>query len=410
MAKIKVGVFGGGRGFTMIRQLLGSEDAELVAVCDKYQPLLDRVQKKAEEVGTKVTLYNNFEDFFNHDMDAVVLANYANEHAPFAVRLLDSGRHVMSEVLTCATMQQAVELIEAVERSGKVYTYAENYCYTPVRQEMRRRFLAGEIGELLYAEGEYIHDCSSIWPSITYGERSHWRNTMFSTFYNTHSLGPILKMTGLRPVSVCGFESQPSPHMVELGARFGSAGVEMVKLENGAIVKSLHGDIKHASHSRFYLCGSKGGLMDINSGGILRTYIEEPGMANCCGKKEDLTPAHPIAAAGETGHGGGDYYTTHFFLQSILGNEEAMKMAVNVYEAVDMCIPGILGYKSIIDGGVTYKVPNLRNKEEREAFRHDDFPYCGGTNKDIPNPVRDEDIPDSVYERVEQLWKEGKQG
>ena len=41
MAKIKIGVFGAGRGMTMIRQILGSKDAELVAVCDKYKPLLD---------------------------------------------------------------------------------------------------------------------------------------------------------------------------------------------------------------------------------------------------------------------------------------------------------------------------------------------------------------------------------
>ena len=85
-------------------------------------------------------------------MDAVVLANYATEHATFAIRCLRAGRHVMSEVLPSETMAQAVELIETVEETGLVYTYAENYCYMDLTFEMwekiprgrnRRRHLRG---------------------------------------------------------------------------------------------------------------------------------------------------------------------------------------------------------------------------------------------------------------------------
>lgn len=68
----------------------------------------------------EVVFYNNFDDFIKHDMDAVIFANYADEHVPYAVRALKAGMHVMSEVLPCASMAQAVELIEAVEASGKV--------------------------------------------------------------------------------------------------------------------------------------------------------------------------------------------------------------------------------------------------------------------------------------------------
>ena len=41
MGKIKIGVFGAGRGKTMIREMLNNPDAEVVAICDKYLPLLD---------------------------------------------------------------------------------------------------------------------------------------------------------------------------------------------------------------------------------------------------------------------------------------------------------------------------------------------------------------------------------
>lgn len=120
--KLRIGVFGGARGSYMMKVLLHHPDAELVAVCDKYQPLLDKAKAEAEEAGLEIALFNNFEDFIEYDMDAVVLANYATEHATFAIRCLHAGKHVMSEVLPSETMAQAVKLIEAVEETGLVST------------------------------------------------------------------------------------------------------------------------------------------------------------------------------------------------------------------------------------------------------------------------------------------------
>ena len=98
MAKVKLGVFGAGRGMAMITQILGSKEAELVAVCDKFEPGLESVKKAAEDAGMKIPVcYTSFDEFINHEMDGVVLANYANEHAPYAIRLLDKGIHVMSD-------------------------------------------------------------------------------------------------------------------------------------------------------------------------------------------------------------------------------------------------------------------------------------------------------------------------
>jgi len=344
-------------------------------------------------------------------MDAVVLANYANEHAPYAIRLLNSGRHVMSECLTCATMKEAVELIEAVENSGKIYSYAENYCYSPVRMEMRRRYRSGDIGELMYAECEYIHDCSSIWPSITYGERDHWRNQLYSTFYCTHSLGPIFYMTGLRPVKVSGFETQSRPFMRDLGLAAGSAGMIIATMENGAIVKSVHGYIKHTSHSNFQINGDRGAFRDLGSGEMI-AYIEGPN-ENCRGKYDTYSPEPMILESAGSGHGGGDFYTTHFFIRAIHGDKDALEHSINVYDAVDMCIPGILAYKSIVNGNNSVDVPNLRNKSERDAYRNDTFctfKHIAG-DQYVPNNIhRPDDIPDSVYEEVKRKWIAGEPG
>ena len=422
--KIKIGVFGAHRGMTMIRVLAKHPHATLVAVCDKYTPLLDKVKALADEHGLDVALYPDFEDFFKHDMDAVVLANYANEHAPFAIRLLRSGRHVMSEVLPCETMAQAVELIEAVEESGKVYAYAENYCYMWHSFEMRRRYEAGEIGEVQYCEGEYIHDCCAIWPGITYGDPDHWRNNLYHTYYCTHSFGPLMTITGRRPVKVTGLITQPNYRNRPLGLKSGECGgIEMVTLDNGAIARSVHGYLKREPGStNFRVYGMKGCMESEmfkpsyaaeEAGRELHVYKE--GDKLCVGDSEKYVPdpaAHVALAKEFTSHGGSDFYPTHFFIEKIRGTEEGKKYSIDVYDAVDMGIIGILAYRSALAGGMPMDVPNLRNKEERDAWRNDH--KC--TN---PNVAKGDDLlpcapggnivyPDSVYKEMEELFLAGK--
>ena len=75
--KLRIGVFGGARGTAMIEALLHHPEAELAAVCDRYEPLLDQAQKKAEELGQHIALFKNFDDFIAYDLDAVVLEKYA---------------------------------------------------------------------------------------------------------------------------------------------------------------------------------------------------------------------------------------------------------------------------------------------------------------------------------------------
>ncbi|MBR6558906.1 MAG: Gfo/Idh/MocA family oxidoreductase [Clostridia bacterium] len=408
MKKVKIGVFGLRRGLDMVDRVLVNNDvADLVAVCDRDDRILERCRKRVEKNGVFDTVYySDFDKFIEHDMDGVIVVNHANEHVPYAIRLLDRGINVMTECLACANMKEAVELVEAVERSGKIYTYAENYCFTSVRWEMRERYRKGDIGELMYAQGEYIHDCSSIWPDITYGERDHWRNQMSSTFYCTHSIGPILYMTGLRPVQVCGFETPNKPFYRELGCAAGCAGMEMITLENGAILRSVHFNLKHTSAqlSPYQLNGDRGAMNDM--GDELYLYREDEKYKPV--EQISYKPAPIVDGSEKSGHGGGDFYPTYYFIRAIMGDEEALRRSINVYDALDMSIPGILAYRSIINGNVPVKIPNLRNKEEREAYRNDTF--CTfkeiGGDMYVPNNIEHpgDEIPDEVYEEVRRQY------
>ena len=122
-----------------------AKEVELVAICDKWESRLEKMRK--QHANKTITFYSDFDEFIEHEMDAVILANHANEHAPYAVKALQKGKHVLSEVQPVQTMKEAVELIDEVETSGKIYAYGENYCYMPATYEMRKLYRAGEIGE-----------------------------------------------------------------------------------------------------------------------------------------------------------------------------------------------------------------------------------------------------------------------
>lgn len=407
--RLKVGVFGASRGFTMIEVLMNHPDAELVAVCDKHKPLLEKCQDKADELGISLSLFEDFEDFFLCDMDAVVLANYATEHAPFAIRLLNSGRHVMSEVLPVETLSQAVELVEAVENSGKVYAYAENYLYFPSTFEMKLRFQKGEIGEFMHGEGEYIHDCSSIWPNITYGEKNHWRNLIYSTFYCTHSLGPIINITGAKPKKIVGFESFPPEYLAKYGNRAGASGLIIIQMDNGATIKSINGNLKREPSSIWYSVYGTKGMMESDRWDTAKLSVYVEGDKSCEGDIEHYYPEQYKSDEynmAVTTHGGSDFYATHFFLQKILGREDG-KYSIDVYQALDMGLPGILAYRSILLGNQPVDYIDFRNKNIRDQYRNDVACSTESVAGDqlLPcNSFGDKKIDDAVYDKVKEMW------
>ena len=411
MKKVRIGVLGAYRGTSMINYCKRADHAEVVAICDKSPEALDAQRAAAE--GLDIAFYERFDDFIQHDMDAVVLANYANEHAPFAIRCLKKGLHVFSEVLPVQNMKEAVELVEAVEESGLVYAYGENYCYMPAPYEMKKLYEKGEIGEFEYGEGEYIHNCEPIWPSIAYGEEDHWRNNMYATFYCTHSLGPIIHITGLRPVSVVGFEGTKNQRNLRVGSKSGQFGIEMVTLENGGIVKSIHGGL-YKNSIWYSVYGSKGrlecGREDAMDGHIGKLYInkDEYDGGYETGSLNAVFPRHaPEGEVAGFGHGGSDFFSMYYFIKKILGDADAD--TIDVYEALDMFLPGLFAYRSVMAGGIPLELPNLRDKAERDKWRNDTTCTDPKAAGDMLLPTFSKgtpEIPQEVYDRMARLWNE----
>lgn len=408
---IKVGVLGVGRGRSMVEYCRSVKGAKTVAICDNYIPMLDLAKRDYE--GEGITFYDNFDEFLNHDMDLVVLANYATEHAPFAIKALNKGFNVLSEVLPVQTMKEAVELVEAVEKSGKKYFFAENCCYMPAPKKMKELFDEGALGKFEYGEGEYMHNLEADWHMHTQGRPDHWRTLMHAFYYCTHSIGPLIHITGLRPVKVSGFEVAYNDRMYRMGAKAAPIGLEIITLENGSILKSVHG-IGCAGHSIWFsINGSKGRMEtareDAECGDVQTLYV------NCDENEGDNNSKPKLVSTGDelsrlaesSGHGGADYYLMHHIIEALRGNKKAD--VIDVYEAMDMFLPGMFAYFSALEGGIPVEIPNMRIPEEREKWRNDTRctdPKVAG-DMFIPGYSKgNPDIPEETYLRHQAKFRE----
>lgn len=371
---IKVGVVGAGRGASFARGAGPHLGMRLVALCDAWEA---KLQKLAGELG--VAAYTDYERFLEHDMDAVVLANYFHQHAPFAIKALAAGKHVMSETSACFTMAEGVALIEAVERSGKAYVFAENYPYARHNQEMRRLYLAGEVGQFRYGEGEYVHPMSAETRNRLAPGVLHWRNWLPATYYSTHALAPIMFVTETWPAAVNGFviaADRDDPHFRRTARRNDLASMIAVRMDNGAVAKLLQGQLR-GEGSWVRIHGNKGLIENLRGGPgaeRVKVRLRKEGFDTADGQTVERVylPEFPeyAAEAVRAGHGGGDFFTTYHFARAIRGEAAPFW---DVYRGVAASSVGILAYRSALSGSKSVEVPDLRQKGMRDRYRDDDW-------------------------------------
>ena len=232
---IKVGIVGV-RGFSVVGAMKAMPDeVKITAMCDLDEDCLKRAK---DEIGLEESqCYRIYEDMLEKaDIDAVVISTPMQCHVPQAILALQAGKHVMCEVTAAVTMDELWWLIENVEKSGKIYMYAENYCYMPELQLVRAMVKKGMFGEIYYGEGEYTHDCTELrnWHGKT-GWRTYWQMGTRGAFYPTHSLGPVMQcFDDDRIVSISSFS--PGNHN-PYGLRNDDLTQTLCQLESGKLVK-----------------------------------------------------------------------------------------------------------------------------------------------------------------------------
>jgi len=390
MRKIKMGVFGLGRGSSQYDSIL-LNGGEIVAVCDMNDERLAKAKEKLGDIGT----YKDFDSFINHPgLEAVLLCNFFHEHAPYAIKALEKNIHVLSECTSNGTMAEGVELVRAAEKSKAFYMLDENYPHMKFNREMRKIFRGGTLGDLLYAEGEYNHPLNPAdeknikrWRPFD----KHWRNYIPRSYYITHSLAPLMYITGAYPVKVSAMPVY-YPKAGEdalFGPEVKDRAAIITTINNDNSVYRVTGCAGFGAHGdSVRICCDKGQVENVRGTGgkVMLSYnkwnvpegLEEHNfyMPEWHDPQEDLIS--------KAGHGGGDFIIIREFFECIRENK---KPEFDEYFATNMASVAILAHRSILNGGVAYDVPDFRKEEDRVKFENDrETPFYGsdGSEPTIP--------------------------
>ena len=270
--KVKIGIIGTGWiAESHAKALLECPDVEIVALADLVP---GKAEKFAETWGIEGARYYESDIALlkgEKDLDCVTICTYNTQHAPCAIHALEAGVHVLLEKPFTVTLEEAVEVMRAEKKSGKILSIGFQPRFSENIQLIKEIVQSGELGDIYYIQ--------------TGGGRRRGIPTPFGTTFieketggigalgdiGCYSLDMLLNAVGYpKPLTATGFKSDffgkdPNyydghPEYAEIfGVEDFAAG--LVRLEGGIILDfrvawAMHMD----ACGDALILGTKGGL------------------------------------------------------------------------------------------------------------------------------------------------------
>lgn len=357
--RVRLGCIGAGsRGQYLLEAAKLLPGVDIVAACD---PDTESLTACGERFGISPQhLHTSADALLRDGVDAVIVATHIAKHTEMAVKALAANVHVLSEIPTIGSIDDAKALLAAADKHPDViYMTGENCCYWHFIREWKKLYSSGELGQAVFCESDYIHP----WHTMERPDGNMtWRSYMPSIHYVTHNLGPLLFIMDDMPAAVSGFF--PDFNHLEARHPVPADGVAMIKTAKGAMIKIYIGfGCTHRGGHNFVIYGSKGSLENGRLGKMedRHTYACLPGNADPY--EETVIPIGLAApGASDFGHGGADVMMIAEFISAI---REKRRPELGVEFGIYASLPGLLAEESAKNGGMPVRMPTI------EELRHD---------------------------------------
>ena len=163
-----IGIAGYGRVYVnQVLDLPKEEGVELVAAIARRPERCDRLDE-IKERGAKI--YASPEEFFAEgSADLVIISSPIHLHAPFTCMALENGANVLCEKPTAPTVQEALQMKEAEERTGKFAAIGYQWSYSGAIQALKKDIVSGAFGKPIRFKALVC------WPrTLEYYQRNDW--------------------------------------------------------------------------------------------------------------------------------------------------------------------------------------------------------------------------------------------
>ena len=297
---VRVGVIGlGARGPGAVHRLAAIPGVEVVALCDLYKGRVERQQKYLQDNGKpkarEYWIYTSageprkdetsaYRALCESDLDLVYVATPWAVHTPAALCAMENGKHVAIEVPSAMTLEECFALVETSERTRRHCMQLENCCYDRVEMLTLNMVRKGLLGELVHAEGAYIHDLRDYqYRDPAKGGyqgswRLRWNMEHTGNQYPTHGLVPLMQNMNINRGD--RFEYLTSVSSAAIGmnrfavAKFGEndprAGIfpvsgdmstTVIRTANGKTIMVQHDVTSARPYSRLHLVSGTQGIL-----------------------------------------------------------------------------------------------------------------------------------------------------
>ena len=208
--RIRIGVIGtGSRGMYHLNNLLHMSEAEVVALCDDYEPHL----QQAVDLFPQAKRYDDYCKLLeDKNVQAVIITTPLNEHEHMTIDAFSAGKHVFCEKSMSLTLDGCKRMYNAYKQSGKVLYIGQQRMFDPKYIRAMDQIHSGMIGTITGMRSYWYrnNDWRRPVPSPELERRINWR------LYRHSSAGLVTELAahqlqigdwalGLRPVSVMGY-------------------------------------------------------------------------------------------------------------------------------------------------------------------------------------------------------------
>ena len=146
-AKLRMGVIGLGMGQGHARGYQSHPHAELVALCDLD---MGRLEAVAAELGV-AQIYTDLDEMLTKaDLDAVSVALPNKLHAPFTIKALRRGLHVLCEKPMARTLREAERMLAAAAKAGKNLMINFSYRFSDMSYALKEQVDLGVVGDIYF--------------------------------------------------------------------------------------------------------------------------------------------------------------------------------------------------------------------------------------------------------------------
>jgi predicted dehydrogenase len=148
--RVNVAVIGaGGQGTSLIRNLATVAEAKIAAICDIFEPNLN---KGASLAGSQPTTFVDYRKVMeSKDVDAVVIATPLHMHYDVAVAALSAGKHVFVEKTMMYSVKQCEQILQSTKaRPSQVFQVGHQHRFDPVIRKVVDMSRDGALGKVTH--------------------------------------------------------------------------------------------------------------------------------------------------------------------------------------------------------------------------------------------------------------------